>query len=88
MEKLEACKECNAHCCRSVAINLNVGKDMRELLEAHYGREIDTLKVKISHDCMHITEDYKCGIYEDRPKICRNFVCPEMRRPNVLNLEI
>ena len=23
--------------------------------------------------CIHLQEDYSCGIYKDRPKVCRDF---------------
>jgi hypothetical protein len=27
--------------------------------------------------CLHLREDYSCGIYENRPKVCREFRASE-----------
>ena len=28
--------------------------------------------------CIHLQEDYSCGIYDDRPKVCRDFMAEEL----------
>lgn len=28
--------------------------------------------------CIHLKEDYSCGIYDDRPKVCRDFKAEEL----------
>jgi len=28
--------------------------------------------------CIHLAEDYSCGIYETRPKVCRDFQAEEI----------
>ncbi len=28
--------------------------------------------------CIHLKEDYSCAIYEDRPKVCRDFKAEEL----------
>jgi len=28
--------------------------------------------------CIHLQQDYSCGIYEDRPKVCRDFKAEEL----------
>jgi Fe-S-cluster containining protein len=27
--------------------------------------------------CIHLRDDYSCGIYEQRPKVCRDFMAEE-----------
>jgi len=28
--------------------------------------------------CIHLTEDYRCAIYDRRPKVCRDFQAEEL----------
>lgn len=64
-----------------------MGPDGREFVEAH-GIDLETLselragavlmdngEVKIKHRCEQLTDDGLCGIYDARPKICRDFDC-------------
>lgn len=32
----------------------------------------------ISFECEHLTDDGKCGVYDDRPGMCRGFECPAL----------
>lgn len=32
-------------------------------------------RVRLLHRCQQLTADHRCGIYETRPKICREFDC-------------
>jgi len=38
-------------------------------------------KVKIQHRCQQLDEVGLCRIYENRPTICRNYVCTDRRGP-------
>jgi Fe-S-cluster containining protein len=61
--------------------------DWREFIETHgiYNEKLGDLikgakdlgggKVSISHRCPKLGENGRCTIYENRPKICRNYVC-------------
>jgi len=49
------------------------------------GDEPDVLACKVPLICQHLTFNPKtglsaCAIYEDRPPICRNFLCEAARR--------
>ena len=37
--------------------------------------EVSEGTVKIRHRCQQLTDDGLCGIYEQRPAICRSFDC-------------
>lgn len=59
----------------------------KEFLEAHdiYNETLGDLvkgaidvgngKVYISHKCPKLLEDGRCSIYENRPQVCRQYVC-------------
>lgn len=32
----------------------------------------------ISFECGHLTDDGKCGVYDERPGMCRGFECPAL----------
>jgi Fe-S-cluster containining protein len=32
-------------------------------------------RVKLRHRCQHLQDDGRCGIYDNRPTICRDFDC-------------
>lgn len=36
---------------------------------------LDNGRVKVLHRCDQLTPEGLCGIYEDRPKICRDYQC-------------
>jgi Fe-S-cluster containining protein len=81
------CTGCDAPCCRALVLNLRPQESMRELLKAHYGRDIDLVTVTLNHTCEKLV-DNRCTIYEERPQQCRDFICHPSDRPNVLKLEI
>jgi hypothetical protein len=35
--------------------------------------DISTLNKPAGVPCQHLNEDLRCGIYEDRPEVCRNY---------------
>lgn len=76
--RVGGCIRCG-DCCRKYALNLNLGEPMTELLTAHYGKPQNSIRVRVKHDCQHLRFDEngqsECAIYEERPAICRNFLC-------------
>ena len=36
-------------------------------------------------DCNHVTDDGKCGIYDDRPEMCQSFECEVLRGQSSLD---
>jgi len=77
----EVCKECDAACCRgfpSVRLTAEEYCCLEQLGAArlqfllngeHY--------LIIEHGCEFL-EDNRCGIYEQRPLVCRLFTCREL----------
>lgn len=72
----DVCKSC-AICCE-IEIKPN-WKDPRQLewlhaiVEKHDHIQSSEHGIKIR--CSHLIDNYKCGIYENRPKMCRDFNC-------------
>lgn len=85
---LAACEHCDGACCKKLAFSMKIGKPVRDLLYAHYGRPISILRVRVNHECRHLDTVGQCGIYETRPDICREYICGAEMRPNVLHIEV
>lgn len=89
-----ACLACEAECCRKLAVQMQVGPQMRELLAAHYGREVDNLRVKVLHDCPHLTANNLCDLWHEdpeqdhRPELCKIFFCEKAENPGLLILPV
>ncbi len=75
-----ACKKCDAKCCKYFALQIDAprSRDDFENLRwyiTHKNTAIFYEKGKwfleIKNECKYLTSDYKCSIYERRPKICR-----------------
>lgn len=73
--------ECNgcAACCRFLILQVNpayLEEDRRRWIEMHGIRLFERdggAWASISAQCNHLTEEGKCGIYEERPQGCRDF---------------
>jgi len=76
------CQYCTAKCCRYFALPIDEpdGKsdydDLRWFML--HGRisafvENETWYLMVHADCKHLMADNRCGIYETRPRICRNY---------------
>ena len=62
-------------------------EDGREFVEAHGldgatwrqlrkgAMDMGNGKVKLKHRCQQLLDNGRCGIYETRPKMCRDFEC-------------
>ena len=66
-EEMSECKRC-AKCCKEFSTIVS-----GEVVEVHYG--VPKVKLIIKHDCIHLTDGNHCAIYENRPKLCREFEC-------------
>lgn len=86
---LDECQYCWAKCCNKMAVNISLGKEMRELLSAHYSRPITKLMVRINHRCDQLDENNLCKLFDSelRPAICDRWICPESMRPHVLRVD-
>ena len=76
------CEHCTGHCCRYLAVPLDKPQaardfdDMRWYL-MHEGTTIfvedGDWYLQFATTCRHLTLDNICGIYQTRPKICREY---------------
>jgi Fe-S-cluster containining protein len=78
LQEYDVCMECGGICCK-----YQPSKEVREddeyqieYWDARAQKKIKTKKgwVYLSEmRCPHFTDDNLCGIYENRPELCRNF---------------
>ncbi|MGB0739995.1 MAG: YkgJ family cysteine cluster protein [Planctomycetaceae bacterium] len=76
------CSYCNARCCRYFALQIDAPDTRHEfdnirwyLLHGPFAVFVDDgdWYLLIPGDCKHILPDNRCGIYDIRPQICRDY---------------
>jgi Fe-S-cluster containining protein len=76
------CDHCIAKCCRYFALPIDAPEDksdfefMRWFLlheRATVFREGETWYLLVHTTCRHLGDDNRCGIYDTRPQICRDY---------------
>ena len=76
------CEYCTAKCCRYFALHIDTPETWEEFDFIRWymihGRisvfvEDETWYLVVHADCRHLGEDQRCGIYETRPQICRDY---------------
>jgi Fe-S-cluster containining protein len=76
------CEYCTAKCCRYFAVPLETPTRKRDyeymrwyLLHEHAGVFVEkgTWYLLVQTVCRHLREDQRCGIYDARPAICRDY---------------
>ena len=76
------CDHCVAKCCRYFALPIEVPTDRKELDFIRWYLLHDRASVFIDDGdwyllvhtaCKHLQPDHRCGIYETRPEICRDY---------------
>jgi len=76
------CDFCTAKCCRYFALPIDEPTTWRDfdyirwyLLHARATVfiEEDSWYLMVHSDCKHLQDDHRCGIYETRPRICREY---------------
>ena len=76
------CDYCTAKCCRYFALPIEKPEDYRDfeyvlwfLLHQHASVfvEDDTWYLLVHTACKHLQPDNRCGIYDTRPQICREY---------------
>ncbi len=82
-KKSNLCKKCTGMCCRYVALPIETPEDKEDYDDIRWylaHKDITVFVedgdwyVNFKTTCRHLsTEDYKCTIYEKRPKICRKY---------------
>lgn len=76
------CTHCTAKCCRYFALPIDTPKTSRDfdhlywyMIHGRVGIFVDgeTWYLMVFGDCEHLQPDHRCGIYQDRPQICRDY---------------
>ena len=76
------CMYCTAKCCRYFAFPIDTPENYEDFSHLRWymlhGRvalfvEDATWFLMVYADCKHLQSDHRCGIYEDRPHICRSY---------------
>jgi Fe-S-cluster containining protein len=76
------CQYCTAKCCRYFALPIEKPKDREDYEYIRWylvhGRasvfvEDGTWYLMVHTDCKHLMADNRCGAYETRPQICRDY---------------
>ena len=69
---MSLCDNCNGACCRSVVIQVqDMTVDQRRWAAMRGG--IDGNRWQINSPCENLRGDGRCGVYADRPAVCRQF---------------
>lgn len=76
------CEHCTAKCCRYFALPIDEPIDFEDfefirwyLLHEHASVfvEDDSWYLLVHTTCQHLQDDHRCGIYDTRPQICRDY---------------
>lgn len=76
------CDYCTAKCCRYFALPIETPTTRKDFdfcrwYLMHKGATIftedETWYLCVHADCKHLQEDQRCGIYESRPQVCRDY---------------
>jgi Fe-S-cluster containining protein len=76
------CDHCTAKCCRYFALPIDTPEDWRDFEYIRWYLLHDRATVFIDDGnwylmvhtaCKHLRDDHRCGIYETRPQICREY---------------
>jgi uncharacterized protein len=76
------CDHCTAKCCRYFAFPIDTPATRKEfdylrwfMLHGRVGIFVDdgTWYMLVYAACKHLQDDHRCGIYETRPQICRDY---------------
>lgn len=76
------CEHCAGACCRYLALPLDVPEERRDFDDIrwylmHEGISVFVEEgdwyVQIQTRCKNLQEDNRCGVYESRPSICREY---------------
>jgi uncharacterized protein len=83
MSTVDECKKCDAYCCKHVAVHIDAPVSKKEfdhirwyLLHENVWVSIDLegdWVLEFRTPCTKITKDFKCGDYDNRPAICKNY---------------
>lgn len=76
------CAYCTARCCRYFAMQIDAPKTWEQFDHMRWYMIHGAISVfvdgaswylMVPGDCQHLQADHRCGIYETRPQICRDY---------------
>ncbi len=76
------CEHCTAVCCRYIAIPLDTPETRRDFDDLRWFLIHESISIFVEDGdwyiclqtpCRHLQADHRCGIYETRPQICREY---------------
>ncbi len=76
------CEHCTGQCCRYLALPIDAPEDREEFDDIrwyllHKGVSVfvedGEWYLYLAADCRHLLPDHRCGLYETRPRICRQY---------------
>ena len=76
------CEHCTGMCCRYLALPIETPEDREEFDDVRWYLLHEGVSVfvedgewylYVAADCRHLQPDYRCGIYQTRPRICRQY---------------
>lgn len=76
------CEHCTAACCRYIALPIDTPEEREDFdpirwYLIHEGVSVfvedGDWYISFATSCRHVQPDYRCGIYETRPQICRDY---------------
>src|SRR5690606_29954675 len=85
------CAYCTAKCCRYYSFEIETPTDWEDFDHLRWfvmhGRtsifvDADTWYICVAGDCQYLLPDYRCGNYENRPQICRDYSFNECEYEN------
>ena len=80
------CEHCTAKCCHYFALQIDEPTEWRDFEimrwymihgDVAVFTEDDDWYLLVYNVCRHLQSDYRCGIYETRPQICREYTTKE-----------
>jgi len=82
-EKAKDCEGCDAQCCKYIAMEIDAPESLEDLEDIKWYVCHKNVHVYVDEDhewhvefitpCEHLGEDFKCGIYDKRPDICKDY---------------
>lgn len=76
------CEHCTALCCRYIALPIDAPETRKDFDDirwyllhegVHVFVEDGDWYITMQTNCRHLQPDYRCGIYQTRPQICRDY---------------
>lgn len=85
VQNSDLCKECGGKCCRFIMLETKKDDEYKIEFWETQGNikqsETENTVIYMQHcKCQHATDDGICDMYEDRPKLCRDFPRKDLPR--------